>query len=367
MDIKNILLKNLILEGEGKGAGAGCLMLNFEKKIKNWDDVLKIIEPADLYDDETNTYGFEKDPHVTVLYGFTPEVKASDIQKLFENINQYVKIRLTGISIFPADGKKDYDVVKFSVQSDDLEKLNELVKELPNKQSYSEYKPHMTIAYVKAGRGQRYVKEFEKPIYMEGSTFIYSTADKNKVEWKIKKKYRYEINVHENMLEMFSTTLTEDDGAENDSIENIKYSIENDLYEKPDAKSFYNSLNSGSKHKEMLTDYNISELSKMKLFKLQNYNIGFALKQFENEGFTEIVAVHNNEKNIKGIGEILMKSAIKKGGRHLDHFDGFLSGLYSKLGFQEYKRDAYDPQYDPDSSFANKYGKQDVIYRKFVN
>lgn len=121
-----------------------------------------------------------------------------------------------------------------------------------------------------------------------------------------------------------------------------------------------------SKHKEMLTPYSTNELSKMKLYKLNGYNIGFALKKRDG-GYKEIVAVHNNEPEIKNVGKELMKAAIKYGGCYLDHFDGHLSAFYDSLGFEEYDRDKFDAQYDQDGSFRNKYGESDVIYRKLKN
>jgi len=102
----------------------------------------------------------------------------------------------------------------------------------------------------------------------------------------------------------------------------------------------------------------------MKLYKVPGENIGFALKKSEVTGkHDEIVAVHNNS-DIRGIGADIMKAAIKAGGCYLDHFDvPQLSGLYSKLGFEEYDRSAFDPKYMSDDSFEKKYGKADVIYR----
>jgi hypothetical protein len=118
-----------------------------------------------------------------------------------------------------------------------------------------------------------------------------------------------------------------------------------------------------SKHKEMLSNYTVQELSQMKLFKLKNYNIGYALKQQKNG--IDIVAVHNNEQDVKNIADFLIKSAIKNGGNMLDHFDiDILNNLYSSNGFIEYNRDEYDSTYDENGSFANKYGKLDIIYRK---
>jgi len=130
-----------------------------------------------------------------------------------------------------------------------------------------------------------------------------------------------------------------------------------------DTKEFYKSFKK-AKHPEMLTDYSLSDFSKMKTFKLKDYNIGFALKKFQNKGYSEIVAVHNAEPNIGGIGQALMKAIVKEGGLYLDHFDGFLSNLYDKAGFVEYHRLKFDIQYST-QSFVDKYGKKDVIYRKY--
>jgi len=123
---------------------------------------------------------------------------------------------------------------------------------------------------------------------------------------------------------------------------------------------------SKSKHKEMLTMYSVNELSNMKLFKLKGYDIGYALKLKDGK-YSEIVSVFNNEPNIKGIGDELLLSAIKNGGCYLDHYDGYLSNLYQSLGFIEYDRYKFDPNYDIDGSFVKKYGKSDVIFRKHIN
>jgi len=136
--------------------------------------------------------------------------------------------------------------------------------------------------------------------------------------------------------------------------------IKNNQWETPDANRFYESMKQ-SKHVLMLTDYTPAELSKMQLFKLKGFNIGFALKPFENS--LEIVAVHNNEPEVKNIGDALVHSAVDNGGCYLDHFDGYLSNLYKNMGFIEYKRDKFDPQYDQGGQFAKQYGQSDIIYR----
>lgn len=64
----------------------------------------------------------------------------------------------------------------------------------------------------------------------------------------------------------------------------------------------------------MLTDYSIDELKKMKLFKLKNYDIGYALKKSHTGNYDEIVSVFNNEDGVKNIGMDLIMSAVKMGG-----------------------------------------------------
>lgn len=148
--------------------------------------------------------------------------------------------------------------------------------------------------------------------------------------------------------------------------EDVLQKISDENWERPqNPESFKDSMGS-SKHKEMLTPYSTGELEQMKLYKLKGYNIGFALKKTKG-GYKEIVAVHNNEPDVKKIGKILMRAAIKNGGCYLDHFDGYLSPFYESLGFKEIDREKFDARYDQDGSFRDKYGEADVIYRKHKN
>jgi hypothetical protein len=168
--------------------------------------------------------------------------------------------------------------------------------------------------------------------------------------------------VYEHLLQLncFSETIDEDSSIE--KRKEVLSAISKGKWEKPqNPQSFLDSLMK-SKHLAMLTPYSISELSSMKLFKLDGYNIGYALKKKDGK-YSEIVAVHNNEPDVKQIGKELVLSAVKNGGCYLDHFDGMLSNLYSSIGFEEYSRDEFDPQYDTGGEFEKKYGKQDIIYR----
>ena len=181
--------------------------------------------------------------------------------------------------------------------------------------------------------------------------------------------YEQRLYNEELLKELF--TLEEKE-IDSEKTEEVIRAIENDDYEQVQPKEFLSSLQKSDKP-EMLTKYSISELSDMDLYKLKGYDVGYALKQYTNPvtdkkefGKSEIVAVHNNESGVGGIGKILMNSALSNGGCYLDHFDGFLSKLYGSLGFEEYMRYEFNPDYAP-KDFEEKYGKQDVIYRFHPN
>jgi hypothetical protein len=44
-----------------------------------------------------------------------------------------------------------------NVSSEKLHELNKLAKNLPHTDSYPDYKPHLTIAYLLKGKGNKYV------------------------------------------------------------------------------------------------------------------------------------------------------------------------------------------------------------------
>jgi hypothetical protein len=184
------------------------------------------------------------------------------------------------------------------------------------------------------------------------------------------KPKKHSFDYHEHLVELFLGEQKElDEGNYDFEIDDIKEEVISKIKDNEfsdDPQEFYNAINRSKKHKEMLSEYSVDDFAEMKLFKLDGYDIGYALKKSQDNGYNEIVSVFNNS-DVKGIGNELMKSAISNGGCYLDHYDGFLSDFYSSLGFEEYDRYEFDPQYDPDGEFEKKYGRQDIIFRKHKN
>lgn len=165
--------KALIKEGkEGFKKEYGCLMLDFP--IKNWKNITDIIKKEDVYD--VPGYGIEDKPHTTALFGFIDEkTNPKDVEKATRKIlegKKKIEAKLKELSLFK---NKDFDVLKFDIESDDLHDLNKaLRKEFEYKNDHPDYHPHMTIAYLKPGTGEKYVKKLKKPIAFESGRFTYS-------------------------------------------------------------------------------------------------------------------------------------------------------------------------------------------------
>jgi len=99
--------------------------------------------------------GRETEPHVTVRFGLHTD-DADDVIPLMSQFGP-VMLKLGAVSVFRGvDSGKDYDVIKVDVESPELRDMNRRLGELPHTDTHSEYRPHATIAYVKAGLGEKW-------------------------------------------------------------------------------------------------------------------------------------------------------------------------------------------------------------------
>lgn len=118
------------------------------------------IPDADLGED-----GREDKPHVTVKFGLHTD-DVADVRRVLAG-EKPITVTLGKTSIFPAKEGADYDVVKVDVDSPDLHRLNaKIAGALEHTDTHPDYKPHATIAYVKAGLGKKYAGRTD----LEGQT-----------------------------------------------------------------------------------------------------------------------------------------------------------------------------------------------------
>lgn len=160
----------------------GCVMM--DAKIDGWEENhLSGIDDDDLYTKPTDdSYGLEENPHVTVLYGIhEDEVDPSVVVDMMEQKMEPLVVKIDTISTFEND---EYDVVKYDVPvTDDLKRYREMFMEsFENTQTYPDYHPHITIAYVKSGEGKKYAKKLDDPFDVRFSKAVYSYHKKDHKE-----------------------------------------------------------------------------------------------------------------------------------------------------------------------------------------
>jgi len=148
-------LTKLITEGK-ETYDYGCVMLytNFPSEIIKLQDT---INPDDLQDP-----GIEYEPHCTLLYGLHDGVTLDQVTNIINQF-KYSNLRAHNPSLFE---NPEFDVLKYDVGYPTkggafLHQCNQKLKILPNTQSYPDYHPHMTIAYLKPGKGKQYMEMFK--------------------------------------------------------------------------------------------------------------------------------------------------------------------------------------------------------------
>lgn len=109
---------------------------------------------AKIADEDLAPDGRETEPHVTVRYGLLTE-DAEAVRKALEGEGP-ITLTAGKTSLFPDSG--DGEVVKVDVDSPDLHRLNKKIADaIEHTDTHPDYKPHITLAYVKPGTGEKYV------------------------------------------------------------------------------------------------------------------------------------------------------------------------------------------------------------------
>jgi 2'-5' RNA ligase len=193
--------------------------LNTTKEIQKFSQ--GFIDEKDLAED-----GREEKSHATAKFGLETD-NAEDVRPLVEDMKPFTA-KLGKTFIF--DTNPDFDVVNFEINSPELVELNKRIAKLPNQDSHPKYTPHVAIAYVKKGMGQKYVgnTEFEgKEIKFDGLTF----SDKNRNKIFIPFKGKAESITQPSNKEVKQTQVVTNNQTEktespsNKPIENQEYSL----------------------------------------------------------------------------------------------------------------------------------------------
>lgn len=159
----------------------GCVMV--EVPVSNWKEITSSINQEDLYEVKGEKYGIQDNPHLTLLYGFNSEISKEQVQSILEEVTNghKIEIDIEDIDIFE---NENFDVVKFNVKkTEQLQSLYDALNELPNENTFPDYRPHMTIAYVKKGLGKKYTKPYRHKI--TSNKICYSMSNGQKIYFDV--------------------------------------------------------------------------------------------------------------------------------------------------------------------------------------
>jgi 2'-5' RNA ligase len=110
---------------------------------------LNIPDEVLFIDEEDGGKGRETEIHITVKYGLTVSQVPEAVYQIAHTTKPF-PILVGKVSLFQTNPK--FDVVKCEVESLMLHRLNAQIKaSVPNEDTYPDYVPHMTLAYVQKG------------------------------------------------------------------------------------------------------------------------------------------------------------------------------------------------------------------------
>lgn len=166
---------NWLNERKDENLQYGCLMLY--AKVPDWNKKIHIVKPEDVFEKDDD-YGYEKEPHITIVYGLhNDKIDREELYEKIEEVIRPIRVEVDTIGFFE---NEEYDVVKFDVPvTPELKEYRKTFMKFPNTQSFPEYHPHMTIAYVKKGKGKTYAQKI-RPFEVTFRRAVYSDPNYDK-------------------------------------------------------------------------------------------------------------------------------------------------------------------------------------------
>lgn len=178
------ILRNLIQETKGSTYEYGAIMIEFN--FPEIEDIQAQINKNDLYlgDGHSDQYGFEHNPHITLLYGLHENVSVEEVKSIVGKVT-FTPYIIHNLSLFK---NEEFEVLKFDARGKNLHTLNKQLKTLPHTTLHTTYVPHLTVAYLKTGTGDKYVKTLGSHTYeLIPNHIVFSKPDGMKIKINIKK------------------------------------------------------------------------------------------------------------------------------------------------------------------------------------
>ena len=178
---------NILNEDKNHKYEYGCAMLYFT--FPEMEYLHKMVNPEDIYTEEDDSsFGLENEPHTTLLFGLHNTVSLSDVKNVMDEF-KFGNLVAHNPSLFR---NEKYDVLKFDIKystkgDEFLHKCNEKLKKFPHTSDFPNYHPHMTLAYLKLGKGIKYIRKIGMIEYNLTPEYgVYSQPNGNKTKISLK-------------------------------------------------------------------------------------------------------------------------------------------------------------------------------------
>jgi ADP-ribose pyrophosphatase YjhB (NUDIX family)/2'-5' RNA ligase len=265
---------------EAKARSYSCLMVtDVPKELKNEIKNIQKKIPEDLLiaqgdgteNGNSTSTGIEKLHHITVLYGLTVDDKA-EIKKIYNETKKNFKLKNSKeISYFDSD-KETVAKIEIIVPEALKNFRKNIFSNIENQDNYSDWKPHMTIAYLKPGT--RLPFDIEQ---IEWSIKELAFSDHNEAISKVamfKPTEELEQFIQIEFIQDLIKPLTHQAEEEKDIFDFVKFGKEDHL-------AYYD-----KNEKSIVFDYdsfhNLVEEDKEKLFKVLAHELTHMMQDFEN-------------------------------------------------------------------------------------
>lgn len=131
------------------------------------------------------SFGRETEPHVTIIYGLLDGFDQK--YRHYFSTKKPFTISLGRMSLFE---NEIFDVLKIDIVSKELRELHlEMRERFPNYQTFPNYKPHATIAYLEKGKGEKYKSiDIFNGKKFKATEVIFSSKDGTKTSMAIGRK-----------------------------------------------------------------------------------------------------------------------------------------------------------------------------------
>lgn len=163
-------------------SGKAFLMVEYQL-TEAFLELQRQIDPKDLFVSQKGfPPGLETEPHVTVAPCLRNNVKPDNLKKYLQPLEKY-KLEAIQLNVFE---NEDFDVLHFVVESEALRlAYDRFAENYKVGGNYPDYNPHITVAYLKKGKGRAYTNlKFAMPLKMEPVGFAFSHLV-NKVREKV--------------------------------------------------------------------------------------------------------------------------------------------------------------------------------------